>query len=706
MSKDSSGIDASKTVARNNPVLREIKTVSPLSIGNGQLAFTADPTGLQTFYTMYGEAYVPLCTMSQWGWHTTPAQGNGTGKYSLSDLEMTQYDFGGRTVQYPVEKKPGNEEVYGWLRENPHKCNLIRIGFRLDGKDILPDSISAIHQELYMYDGFLESQFSLEGVPCQVKSACAPHMDMLAFSIETPLLASRRLSVVFSFPYGSPDISGSDWSCPERHISTFSRRQDRQWSILRAMDNLTFHLNVQACTPARMERTGSHEFTLSATAGYSLEFTADFIHESQDNFKENKQEEDKNDILSSGTTSTVFTCAKHWWNSFWEEGGIIDLSGSIDIRAGELERRTILSLYLLAINCTGGMPPQETGLFCNSWYGKFHLEMHLWHGAFFPLWNHANLLMRSLGWYKRILPQARENARNNGYAGARWPKMVAYEGTDSPSPIAPLLVWQQPHVIYLLELLRRSGMKPSFMAEYWDVMSETATFMADYAMLSRQDGLYHLLPPLIPVQETHSPMAVTDPAFEIEYWHFALGIACAWARELGVKVPPKWAEVWQRIAPVPKHGGLYIAHADCPDTFTKFTTDHPSMLGACGVIPSERINPAIMFATLEKTMECWDYLSLWGWDFAMMAMTATRLGKPDTALDLLLCDTPKNSYEANGHNFQKSRNDLPAYLPGNGGLLFALALMSAGWDGCADIAPGFPKNGKWKVLTRNILPLP
>lgn len=43
----------------------------------------------------------------------------------------------------------------------------------------------------------------------------------------------------------------------------------------------------------------------------------------------------------------------------------------------------------------------------------------------------------------------------NGYKGARWPKMIATEGVDCPSNIAPLLVWQQPHIIYMHEMAYR-----------------------------------------------------------------------------------------------------------------------------------------------------------------------------------------------------------------------------------------------------------
>ncbi len=77
-----------------------------------------------------------------------------------------------------------------------------------------------------------------------------------------------------------------------------------------------------------------------------------------------------------------------------------------------------------------------------------------------------------------------------------------------------------------------------------------------------------------------------------------------------------------------------------------------------------------------------------------MAMTAARLGKPELALDLLLMDSPKNTYTSNGHNAQRPKEDLPPlYLPGNGALLLALALMAGGWEGSETPYPGFPKDG-------------
>ena len=114
---------------------------------------------------------------------------------------------------------------------------------------------------------------------------------------------------------------------------------------------------------------------------------------------------------SAAGPAATFAAAEKHWSSFWNSGAAVDLSAAPDPRARELERRIVLSQYLTAIQCAGSMPPQETGLTCNSWFGKFHLEMHYWHAAHFASWGRPALLERSLGWYMAILPSAREKAK-------------------------------------------------------------------------------------------------------------------------------------------------------------------------------------------------------------------------------------------------------------------------------------------------------
>ena len=122
--------------------------------------------------------------------------------------------------------------------------------------------------------------------------------------------------------------------------------------------------------------------------------------------------------------------------------------------------------------------------------------------------------------------------------------------------------------------------------------------------------------------------------------------------------------------------------------------DHPSMLGALGVLPGTKVDRETMRRTLHKTLREWRWEETWGWDFPMTAMTAARLGEPEAAVDALFIESPKNTWLPNGHNWQ--RPGLPLYLPGNGGLLAAVATMAA-WD-------AFPKRG-WQARWEGLLPL-
>ncbi|BCB79554.1 hypothetical protein Pflav_059640 [Phytohabitans flavus] len=127
------------------------------------------------------------------------------------------------------------------------------------------------------------------------------------------------------------------------------------------------------------------------------------------------------------------------------------------------------------------------------------------------------------------------------------------------------------------------------------------------------------------------------------------------------------------------------------------------MLYALGVVPpTELIDPDVMRATLRSVMSTWDWPSTWGWDYPAIAMTAARLGETETALDALLMPVAKNTHLPNGHNRQTP--SLPIYLPGNGGLLAAVALMAAGWDGARQ-TPGFPAEG-WRVRHEGLHPSP
>ena len=280
--------------------------------------------------------------------------------------------------------------------------------------------------------------------------------------------------------------------------------------------------------------------------------------------------------------------------------------------------------------------------------------------------------------------------------------MVGPEGRDSPSNIGCLLVWQQPHPIALAELCYRSHPGRDTLERYREMVFESAEFMASYAHWDAKTARYVLGPPLIPAQENHPPRETWNPTFELEYWGWGLEIARRWRERLGLAPEPRWEAVRARLAPLPEQDGVYLAHENCPQTFTERNRDHPSMLAALGVLPGARVDGETMRRTLHKVFEAWKWPDTWGWDFPMVAMTAARLDEPRLAVDALLMETPKNIWLPNGHNWQRA--GLPLYLPGNGGLLAAVALMAVGWQGVpAGFRPRFPSG--WTVRCEGLQPL-
>ena len=155
----------------------------------------------------------------------------------------------------------------------------------------------------------------------------------------------------------------------------------------------------------------------------------------------------------------------------------------------------MLSQYLTAVNSAGALPPQEEGLFSNSWNGKFHLEMHAWHAAHFAVWGRPELLERSMPWYLAHLAEARERAKANGVQGAWWPKMVGPEGRESPSTVNPFIMWQQPHPIYLAETLIDGAATTALSLEkYSELVFETAELLASWPFYDKQGRALHPRP--------------------------------------------------------------------------------------------------------------------------------------------------------------------------------------------------------------------
>ena len=673
------GIDRKALVGRHNVVNEKADPLSSLSVGNGGFAFTVDITGLQSFPEAY-DTGVALGTQSEWGWHSWP--------------DTAGYRFGSTLrAGYSIQLK---NPAVDWFRANPHRLQLGNIGLELSKRDGTPavlGDLTDIHQELILWTGEIRSHFTLEGEPVDVSTLAHPDADEVAFRLTSPLIRAGRLKVRLRLPYptGAAADVGDDWDHADRHRSLLVASDGDGAEIRHQLDSTNYYILLH-WSGGRIAERLPHYFVVTPAVADTFSMGCLFT---QDRGAR---------PVSWPVTGEASARA---WRNYWTTGAAVDFSGSTDPRAAELERRIVLSQYLTRIQDAGDMPPQETGLTYNSWYGKFHLEMHWWHEAQFALWGHPELLERSLDWYFRAEPEAREIAARQGYKGVRWQKMTDPSGREAPSSVGSYLIWQQPHFIYLAELCYRARQDSGFLKRYAPLVFATADFMASFARWDSGTRRYVLGPGLIPAQERFKEDTTYNPCFELAYWRWALGVAQEWRRRLGLAPDAGWQQVIDGLSALPHRDGLYYPAESATDAYTnpRYRGDHPAVLATLGVLPATKgLDTALMHTTFDWVEKNWDWPSTWGWDYPMIAMTATRLGLPEQAVDALLMPVKKNTYLPDGHNYQDQR--LRIYLPGNGGLLTAMALLCAGYDGCRTPNPGIPRDGKWKVKWEGLRPLP
>lgn len=602
----------------------------------------------------------------------------------------------GKKIAYEL-RNPDQPELSEWLTKNPHRYNLGRIGFRLlreDGTEAREIDLGNARQEIDLWTGVVYSRFELNRKEVKVRTVCHPDKDMIGVSIESELLNDGNMSIYLDFPY--PDgryfkhyigrydtISG--------HTSTFEKLAPNSVRITRTMDDTHYYATLDWTGPATFSRESekAHTFLLQPRHTSTFSFTCCFSPEPVADVTEPVASIERKSAAS--------------WEKYWRSGAAVDLSGSKDPRWLELERRIVLSQYLMRANESGLFPPQESGLVNNGWFGRFHFEMIWWHGVHYGLWNRMECFDNYLNVYKDFMPKALERAKSEGRSGARWPKCTGNFNREWPGSAHAYLIWHEPHPIYFAEMQYRQKPAPETLEKWKDVVLNTADYMADYLFYDKKTKQYVLGPPVVVVSENTDPLQTINPIFELGYFRYGLRTALEWADRLGLseKRTKKWKEVLSKMAPLPVADGVYTTYEGIPDMWTKYTYEHPALTGVYGMLPGDGVDLPTFKHTLEKVCKEWQFNRIWGWDFPMLAMAAARTGQPALAIDMLM--HPSAGFQFDEHGLATG-GPFP-YFPSNGALLTAVAMMCGGWDGSEGEAPGFPKDGSWTVRYEGFVPM-
>ena len=355
-------IDRHATVSAHDPVRKNTSShayETPMFLGNGRLGFGADITGLQSM--------LPFNTLSSWGWHndSLPTAQNQS---SPADFHGIEWDVHGRQVEFS-QPNPDLPDISQWMIANPHRINLGRLGLGLNSTWITEDLLGPeAYQHLDLWTGTLTSSFELCGEPVTVTTAVHPHTDTIGVCVRSALLLNGTLSVLMDYPYAS-GMNKFDapyvgvWNATDKHHTT--AKAGPQHALIRHdLDATTYYNLVKWQEPGATfggPDVDTHRYHLIPEGSDTLCLTSTFSQ--------------TDSVDEAATVGTVFAETTTWWQKYWKSGGFVALSGQ-----QELERRIILSQYLMAANTADcEFLEQESGLINNGWYGKFHMEMTVWH---------------------------------------------------------------------------------------------------------------------------------------------------------------------------------------------------------------------------------------------------------------------------------------------------------------------------------------
>lgn len=514
-----------------------------------------------------------------------------------------------------------NDPNYQTNRQYPFKYSFMQILLYDDDKLIDINNIKDVKQELDLYKGIVTSSFNYKEKINKTISFIYQDHDEFNFKLQ-----SDNLNLALKFNYPSYTKNGY--------------RLDILPNVLVKEDRITLLYDDK----------NSLSFKLKSSSNYQIVENTLIFDDNNVSFSLALDEIKEGKLL----------------DEFWKcDNGII-------IDNEELVKKMVLSKYLLHVNSTGIYPPQESGLTYNCWNSKFHLEMHLIHSLWNIYNNHVGDLVKSFDYYLSVMPSSLKRASLNGYKGLRFPKMTGPDGEDSPSNIGPLLIWQAPHILFMLQEIYYLYNKENIIKKYEPLISGTIDFMISF--LTLKDSKYQMLDPLLEACESIPLDRCQNPSFELEYWRYTLERQPKIDTVLYGHQRYDYLDITSKIITPKEDDGIYLKTYGVIDKYDLYK-DHPTEGFLMSFFKSKIVDKEKMVKTIDYILKNMDLSSYWGWDFPFLGLSLLNCGEIEKSIEVTQLNTINNQYLYNGYN-TSPRDDLKAYLPGNGAFLIYYYYLS------------------------------
>ena len=358
------------------------------------------------------------------------------------------------------------------------------------------------------------------------------------------------------------------------------------------------------------------------------------------------------------------------WARRWETD--IEIKGN-----PELQRvaRSML-FYLLCSADSGtklGIPPM--GLSSGGYYGHIFWDSDTW---MFPtlLLTHPDIAHSLVAFRGRILPAARENAKQNGFRGAMYPWEADERGVETTPHFAVQNAKSEIHVngdvaLAQWQYYQATGDSSWLATEGFPVIRETADFWVSRASCESPDERCHIKN-VVSVAE--GLIGVSDDAYTNAVARKNLEIAGAASRRLGKPVDPRWAMLASKLhLPYDSASQFFRTFEGAPDSTLGWVT--PLLAYPLGVPMSPRAKRAQLEQAYKQLLK--------EGPGAMMGSTILGVGAAElndrTMMDTLL----PYSYRAHMKGpflmlSETPKNDAVNFVTGAGGFLQQVIY---GWTG-------------------------
>lgn len=290
--RNSQKVNHGELISANNIENSFIDSLNPFKVGNPEFIFAVDMTGMQTFPEYY------------------------RGNNSLGTLAA-------------------------WTKSNPCRFNLGVVGLHIlkkNGKEISVNDIAKPDQRLNIWNGEIESMFSVEDIPVHLKTVCHSDYDMISVKISSGLIQQGRLRIKIAFETADLPDDNSDHDTEMNDVTNIISDTNNITAINRIADKENYYILLWR-NGAVLRQITKHLYYLEPESGDSVySFSCQFMKDSADGRVQN-----------FGETSAA---SKKSWGKFWNslnENDFRKYSGPVD---PELKKQAILLRYLSGISCS------------------------------------------------------------------------------------------------------------------------------------------------------------------------------------------------------------------------------------------------------------------------------------------------------------------------------------------------------------------